>query len=208
MKRAWMGLALTPLTVVAFALPAGAASPVGHSRSSTAYATATWSAETDTSYTETTVDVVSSTSDGTMGLYVSRIDVTRDSEGNDTRIVETMLETGQGFSFAIDAKQLSGATLTAEGLPATTCSFDPRSNEDAECTDTTVSLDVTWTGQGAITRSVINEHRTGGGSTLNVHISGVSRDALASGTVAGHVMDAGELQSAMLAADRQVKNGK
>ena len=81
-------------------------------------------------------------------------------------------------------------------------------NEDPECIDSTVSLDVTWTGQGAITRSVINEHRTGGGSTLNIHISGVSRDALASGTVAGHVMSTDELKSAMLAADRQVKNGK
>ncbi len=68
-------------------------------------------------------------------------------------------------------------------------------------------MDVTWTGQGPITRSVVNDHRNGGGSTSNIHIQGISRDASASGTVAGYSVTASELQSAMLGTERQVKNG-
>jgi hypothetical protein len=67
-----------------------------------------------------------------------------------------------------------------------------------ECADTTIDVSVTWTGQGPIGRSVVNEHFKSDGVLLTEHSSGTSRNATATGMLAGLTLSASDLQFADL----------
>ena len=57
---------------------------------------------------------------------------------------------------------------------------------------------MTWTGQGPITRTVRNALSKTSGFSETDHLSGTSRAATATGTVAGSTLGASELQYAFL----------
>jgi hypothetical protein len=77
---------------------------------------------------------------------------------------------------------LTGAAVHGTDLPAEGCNFDG-------CSPTTVSVSVTWTGQGALTRGAVNVNavttRPEGNFLYHQieHFAGASRTASASGTI-------------------------
>ena len=80
------------------------------------------------------------------------------------------------------ARDLSGAHVSGSDLPATRCVYVDQ--VETGCTDITIDVDVTWTGQGAIERYV-----QGG---LGIHTNYLRRDAVASGSAAGQALPLSE----------------
>jgi hypothetical protein len=195
MRRALFALALTAVTGLALALagPAsGASGQVTHFRFHGGFAEAFWETSTATSFTDTSVTV--STSKQGSGLFVDRFTAHFDANGNFTGATETSSEVTGGFSFTL-RHRLAGASLSGSGLPAVRCTFDADFNQTG-CTATTIGVTVTWTGRGPIAREVSNEHFKSDGFSVTDHFNGTSRDATASGRVAGGTLSASALQFA------------
>ena len=157
------------------------------------FAEALWSTSTDTSFTDTYINP-SKTRHG-QELFLDQFTDNVDSSGNFTGATETFADVTSGFSFAIDATKFSSASVSGSGLPATTCTYDADFNLIG-CSDTTVDVDATWTGQGPIGRSTFAEHFKSDGFSFTDHFQGTSRDATASGTVAGLTLTTGDLDFA------------
>jgi hypothetical protein len=102
-----------------------------------------------------------------------------------------------GFSFAIDQARLASASVSALALPATTCTLDANFTP-VSCSTTTIGVDVSWTGQGPISRLVSNDHFDTNGFSVNDHFNGTSRDAAATGTIAGFTLNAANVETADL----------
>jgi hypothetical protein len=87
------------------------------------------------------------------------------------------------FTFTMDEKGLTYATVSATDVRARTCTYDADFNET--CSRTRVDLDVTWKGRGDISRSGYNDRSNGDGYVYVDHFVGTSRKASATGTIAG-----------------------
>ena len=196
MRRALIGLAVTTFTLLALAGPASAASgQVTQFRFHGTFADAFWFASSATSFTATAVNV--SMSKQGSELYVDQFTGNLDAMGNFTGGTDTFADVTSGFSFAIDKTHLTSASTSGSGLPATTCTVDANGNV-ISCSPTTIDVTVTWTGQGPITRAVVNDHFKSNGFSETDHFNGTDRAATATGTVAGSTLSASELQFADL----------
>jgi hypothetical protein len=196
MKRALIGLAVTALTVLAFAGPASAASgQVSRFSFHGTFADAFWSTSSATSFTDTSVTVSKSTQGSE--LFVDQFSGNLDANGNFTGGTDTSADVTSGFSFTIDKAQLTSGSTSGSGLPATTCTVDANFNFIG-CHATTIDVSGTWTGQGPIGRSVANDHFKSAGFSVNDHFSGTDRAATATGSVGGLTLGASELQFADL----------
>ena len=196
MRRTLIGLAVTAFTVLAFAGPASAATgQVTQFRFHGTFAEAFWFTSSATSFTATTVNVSQSMQGSE--LFVDKFTGNLDASGNFTGGTDTSADVTSGFSFAIDKGQLTTASTSGLGLPATTCSVDAMGNL-FNCSATTIDVTVAWTGQGPITRAVFNDHFKTAGFSENDHFIGTDRAAAATGTVAGSSLSASELQFADL----------
>ncbi|MDQ1521874.1 MAG: hypothetical protein QOI55_2947, partial [Actinomycetota bacterium] len=88
-----------------------------------------------------------------------------------------------GFSFTIDPK-LTSASVSGSGIPAQRCSFDANGFLIG-CTNTSIAVSVSWTGEGPLARETSNDHLQIGKVKTTSHFNGADRNAAASGTVAG-----------------------
>ena len=86
-----------------------------------------------------------------------------------------------GFSYTFGS-HLTTASVHALQLPAAQCTFDATFSIIGPCTPTTLSIDVTWTGHGATSKSV-NTSAIPGGFHLNTTTT--LRDSTATGTFNG-----------------------
>lgn len=203
MKRAMAVVAVAALGLFGAAGTAGAeGSPVSHARSNTASAQADWYAESGDQFSETGVWAGSSLSGAGSELHLWKTVGTLGGESTTINADAT-----SGFTFTIDAKRLSGASLTATDLPASLCTFDENGEQVGECTDTTVDVDVSWTGQGVITSGSYTDHVRSGNSMTKVHVQWTDRDAVATGSLGGP-LSATDLQFSSLHTEKQVKMGR
>jgi len=134
---------------------------------------------------DTSVSAVHSMREGD-SLAVRQDIASVDSSGNFAGNVEITAEATSGFSLTI--MHLKSAHVSASDLPATKCSYDANHNLIG-CTETTIDVDVTWTGQGPI--MFPPEGRRS-------HSVNAFRDAIATGTVAGVTLTADDLLEAHL----------
>ena len=195
MRRILLGLAVTALTVLAFAGPAGAASgQVTQFRFHGTFADALWFTNSATSSTLTELDVAKAKQGSE--LIVDQFIVNTDANGNITGATDTSADVTSGFSFAIH-QPLASASTSASGLPATACTFDANLNLIG-CSPTTIDLTATWTGQGPIVRGVTNSRFKIDGISETDHFNGTLRTATATGTVAGLTLNESESQASDL----------
>lgn len=187
MRGALVALAGAAFTALAMAGPATAAQgQVSHFRFSGAVASAEWDTSSATSSTGTLIDV-SRASQGSV-LLVAQFTTEYDAGGNVTGYTTMSAEVASGFSFAL-RQPLASASLSASGLPARTCAYDA-SFKLIGCTATSIDATAAWTGQGTITRSVIDDHFKSDGLHEIDRINGTHRLAVASGTVGGLALTA------------------
>jgi hypothetical protein len=162
--------------VLGFATPASAAT-VTHLLNHTFTVGAEWKTFTNTSFSDTMVFAVAGTP-RQMVLFVDQL--TTDFVNFQT---ETTAFVTSGFTLTHTA--LNTATLSASGVPATACTIEFDTNQTT-CSDTTVDLSATWTGQGAIEHDTFNSHfRIPGQFSEVSHQAGQARLATAAGVVNG-----------------------
>jgi len=188
MRRALLGLVVAVLASLVVAAPANATVFREHFHGT--IAEAGWFTSTSTSDTFTSVSASKSE------LFVDVFTETFDASGNFTGATDTFADVTGGFSFSINGK-LSSAHVSGSDLPAQTCTYDADFNL-VGCTDTTVSVDVSWTATGPLSHGTFNDHFKVDGFSFNDHFSGASRDATASGSVAGQALGADDLEFADL----------
>ena len=115
-------------------------------------------------------------------MFVDRFTENFDSKGNFTGASETIADVTSGFSFTIDSAKLNSASTSGSGLPATTCTYD--ANFDLiGCTDTSINVSASWTGQGPIAREASNDHFQFDGFKVSSHFNGTDRNATAIGSI-------------------------
>jgi hypothetical protein len=115
MRRTLIGLAVA-LAVVAVAGPASAApGQVTHFRFHGSFAEAEWFMSTDTSFTDTFINV-SRAKQGSE-LFVDQFTANFDASGTFTGATDTFADVTSGFMFSIDSAKLSGASVNGSGLP-------------------------------------------------------------------------------------------
>ncbi len=175
-------LLVSALAMALSAGPAVAAATITHIAFHGRSAEALWRLGDASSFTETYLNVTKMPTG--QELSVGQVTENYDSEGAFTGAVGTSTRVTAGFSFTIDASQLSSAQVTASDLPATTCNYD--TNYDLiGCVDSTIDVDVSWTATGEATRGILHEHVRNGGIMVTVHLEGTFREATASGVVGG-----------------------
>lgn len=203
MKRAMAVAAVTAVSLLGFTGTAGAASsPVTHVRSNTAFADASWYKESGDQFWASGISARRSLWGSGSELHLSQ---TVGTNGGSTTSISADVTTG--FTFTIDSKRLNGASLSAADLPATLCTYDENGELVGQCTDTTVDVHVTWSGQGAMTKGSYTEHVRSGGSMMKLHVLFTNRDALATGSLNG-ALSAADLEFASLGTEKQVKMGR
>ncbi|WP_185749098.1 hypothetical protein [Humibacillus xanthopallidus] len=191
------------MSLLGFTGTAGAASsPVTHVRSNTASAQANWFKESGDQYWASGVSAVKSLWGSGSELHLWH---TVGTNGGTTTSINADVTTG--FALTIDAKRLGSASLSATDLPATLCTYDENGELVGDCTDTTVDVNVTWSGQGAMMKGSYNEHVTIGGSMTRLHVLWTNREALATGSLDG-ALSAADLEFASLGTEKQVKMGR
>jgi hypothetical protein len=162
------------------------------------FAEAGWEASTPTSITDAAI-LASQEQDGTTHLAIFDLHTTYlDSNGNVTSSLDVAGELTAGASFTLDKINLETASASGT-VPVTRCTFDAAGNPTG-CTDDTMAVSATWTGQGQLTRgSQYVEHSVQpGGLTFVDRASGSFRPASATATIGGQTFDASELQFADL----------
>jgi hypothetical protein len=88
-----------------------------------------------------------------------------------------------GFTYTLDAANLTHASVRASGIPAQTCSTDANFNPIGQCKPAApMSVKATWTGQGPITYSTYTQYTPG---VYRLVIRNKDRSAAASGTFNG-----------------------
>jgi hypothetical protein len=181
MKRALVGLAVAA-TAVTLLVSAGAASAatgqVFKLKAVGPTAGGLWISSTATS---ATVTFISASQDQ---LAVIQITDNADSSGNIIGGTETIANVTSGFSFAIDKGQLSSASTSGSGIPATTCALDANLNQ-ISCAPTTLDLAVAWTGVGPSEHQILNQRLLEGIVRESSHTNGIVRSATATGTLSG-----------------------
>jgi hypothetical protein len=195
MRRALTGLAVAALALLALAGPASAASgQVTQFRFHGTFADALWFTSSATSSTDTFVNVSKSARGSE--LFVDQFTANLDANGNFTGATDTSADVTSGFSFAIQ-QSLASASVSGSGLPARTCTFDANFNLIG-CSATTIDATATWTGQGTISCAVSNDHFKSDGLVFTEHSNGAGRAAMATGTVGGLTLTAGDVEIAEL----------
>jgi hypothetical protein len=190
MRRTLIGLAVA-LAVLAVAGPVSAApGQVTHFRFHGSFADAEWFMSTDTSFTDTFINVSKSRTGSE--LFVDQFTANFDASGNFTGASDTFADVTSGFTFSIDSSKLSQASVSGSGLPATTCTYDADFNQIG-CTDTTIDVSATWAGQGPIARESSNDHFRVDGFSVNFHFNGTDRGATATGSIGGVTLTASDL---------------
>lgn len=180
MRRLIAILAATPLALLALAGPADAAKPeVIHTSYSSASADVYWSSEGE-SYLEGGVHAAL-TSDGPE-LYVWQ---SMSNPGGG--YIETTVTDAGDYSFTIDRGRLRSARLLADDVTTSTCTYDEEYNQVGDCEVGSVDIDLTWTGQGSISRGNYTERYKNDGFSVNVHVTSTDRSAIVDGAIAGTI---------------------
>lgn len=196
MRRVLVALAVTALAVLSLGAPASAApAQVEHFSFNGPFAEADWSVGSAAGFTDTLINA--SRSKKGSQLVVRQIIGTVDANGNFAGGTETVVDITSGFSFAIDLPKLTSATVSASDAPATTCTVDANFEKTA-CSDVSIDVSASWTGQGPISRSVSNSHFKQGVVSITDHFSGTSREATATGLIEGLTLAASDVQFANL----------
>jgi len=183
-------LLMSVLAMAFSAGPAVASATVTRTTFHGTSAEAVWRQGDPSFFTETFVTVTKMPNG--QQLSVGQITENYDSEGAFTGAVGTSTRVTTGFSYTIDASQLSSASATGSDLPATTCNYD--TNYDLiGCEDSTIDVNASWTGQGELMRGNLHHHDRTGGIVFTAHLQGVFRDATASGLVGGITQTPGDL---------------
>lgn len=203
MKRAMAVAAVAAVSLLGITGTAGAVgSPVTHVRSNMAFADASWYRESGDHFWASSVTAGRSLSRSGSELHLWKAEGTM---GGSTTSINA--DVTSGFTFTIDARHLSSASLSATNLPATRCTYDENGELVGQCTDTAVDVSITWSGQGAISKGSYSEHVRTGGSSMKVHVLWTSRDARATGSLNGDLRPA-DFESADLRTEKQVKMGR
>jgi hypothetical protein len=195
MKRVLLGLAAIASILLATAAPASASTQVLHFKSSRHFADALWSTRSATSSGLTFVYVANVSKQGPE-LALEQDTTSFDTNGQITGHTFTFADVTSGFSFALK-QPLASASLSAPSLQVTTCTFDANFNLIG-CTTPTIDINVAWTGQGQITRTVLPIHIHSDGFTLAGQLHATHRDGTATGVVAGLTLTASDLTGADL----------
>jgi hypothetical protein len=195
MRRTLLGVVLTAATLLALAGQASAATAhVTRSKFSGSFAEALWVSRTATTVTGTQITAVNSRQGPS--VTIDQFTINLDSNGNFTGGTETSAGATSGFSFVL-RQPLTSASLSGSGLPATTCTYGADSDLIG-CTAATIDVSAAWTGQGPISRSVVNDHLKSDGFRFIEHHNGTLRDATATGSVSGITLSAADLVRADL----------
>jgi hypothetical protein len=190
MKRARGGLLFAVVASLALAVSASAAAgQTTHFRFNGPFAEAEWFAASNTSFTDTYINI-SHPKTGPE-LFVDRF------TANATGETDTTVDVTRGFSSTIDATKLTAAGVSGSGLPATTCTFDFNFNL-VGCHHTTITVTAHWTGEGPIARISFNQHFKVDGFSENDHFNGTDRNATVTATVGGHTLAGNTLEFADL----------
>lgn len=186
MKRALYALAPAVLMVLALAAPASAATQVTHYTYSGRTAEAYWYEYSATSSSWCTI-IASKHRAGDVYLYFGYGTSSFDPEtGALISSTDTQANLTSGFFYTISAG-LTNASVKATGLPATTTVYDANLNPTSS--QTTVDLNVAWTGQGTVFRTVVNgTWGSPGVVRITAHDSGSFRNATAAGTINGQTI--------------------
>jgi hypothetical protein len=190
MRRLILGMFIAVVGALAVVSSAGAAAgQTVHFRFHGNFAEADWFVGTNTSFADTSFNA-SQSKDG-KELFIERF------VGTQTGETDTVVDVTTGFSFAIDSKKLSTASVSGSSLPATRCTYDVDFNLIG-CSHVRVAFQATLAGQGPIGRGTSNDHFKVDGFSETDHFNGTSRNATATGNFAGIALRASQLQFADL----------
>jgi hypothetical protein len=209
MRRSLVASAVMAVTALSVAGPAAAATgQVTHIRASGISALADWGSATAAGFTEASVLGVKTKQGPELYGELVKLRVENGKVVGGT-ITDLRGPGGKdfvtsGFALAIAAPKLASASVSGSGLTARECTIDARGHQTG-CRRVTVSLDVRWTGQGPVTRTVSNLRMTRAGFSMSSHFVGTARAATAAGTVAGQALTARQLEVAELGIDKSIE---
>ena len=166
------------------------------------FAEAGWEASTPSSITDAFV-LTAREQNGTTHLFAGLETTYLDANGN---VTGSLVVSGEvsGASLSFDILRLSTASASGT-VPVTRCTYDAAGNATG-CTDGTLDVSASWTGQGQMTRgSQYEDHFVQpGGFTFIDRESGTFRLAGAAATIGGQSFDASEQQFADLGVSNQL----
>ena len=169
---------------------------VQHELTNGVFATAEWQTQTPIRSSDVLVNVVRQRHGPSVLDLTAAFD---QLDSNGSVVDETFLvtDTTKGFQLSSDPTGLSSAALVGR-VPLTICT-----HLFTICRPGTVSLAVTWTVSGVITRGATAwrpdvEAASGSLYLFNEHMSGASRPAVATGTLNGHTLTLPSLASATI----------
>jgi hypothetical protein len=173
---------------------------VQHDLTNGLFAGAEWQTQNQTRSSDVVVNVIRQRH----GPSILDLTAAYDQLAPDGSVVdETFIvtDTTRGFQLSSDPTGLSSAALVGR-VPVTICT-----HLFAICGPGAVSLAVTWSGGGPITRGATSwrpdvEPASGSLYLFNEHTSGSSRAAVATGTLNGHPLTASSLASATIGTER------
>lgn len=189
MKRALLALAAAAFTALGVPLPAGAATDVTHYEFHGTSAGGVWHAYETTGDTTTYIytDLTVNKAPEGLQLYVNHYVMTYSPDGD---TYSTMMGSAtSGFTFTIDPT-LQSAHVSGT-IPVTISDQMPYSPiQQQGSIETTINLNMTWTGQGPIDRDVYVFKDSFGGVKTIWHSTGTYRGATASGNVGDYMINA------------------
>lgn len=197
MRRTTLCLLLVALAALAGAGGTATAAPgqAFHFRISGSFAEGMWETTTTDSVTDTLV-LAQQDQHGPTTLFLDMATVNFDGDGNVTGSTELFGTALSGVSFAIDNGLAAASTNAA--VPATFCTFDA-DGFAISCVDAgSVDVAAGWTGEGEITRNIVNRNEFSDGFHFVEHFNGTDKEATATSTVDGTSLSLGDLVSADL----------
>jgi hypothetical protein len=160
------------------------------------FAEAAWESSTPSSITDAGL-LTSREQNGTTHLSVGLDTTYLDANGN---VTGSLAVSGEliGPSFSFDTLRLSNASASGT-VPVTRCTFDAAGNPTG-CTNGTLDVSASWTGQGPMSRGneYVDWFVQPSDFTYVDRGSGTFRSATASAVIGGQTFDASELQFADL----------
>jgi hypothetical protein len=168
------------------------------------FAEAGWETSTSTSITDAAI-IATQEQDGTTHLAIFDLHTTYlDASGNVTGSLDVRGELNAGGSVAFDTVGLTTASASGT-VPVTRCTFDAAGNPTG-CTDGTLDVSATWTGQGDIARGSFWENHfvSAGNFVFLDRLSGTFRLASATATIGGQAFDSSSLQFADMGVSNQM----
>jgi hypothetical protein len=122
-----------------------------------------------------------------------------DGDGAFTGATLITADVRTGFVLSLNGS-LSGASVSGNGVPATTCSYVGAGALHG-CATATVDLDAVWVGHGAGSSAESTSHFHSDNFTSTYHERGFFREATATGMVDGLSLTDGSLLDAHLSKD-------